>query len=642
MINHKNTAFHQALSQLILNAHFIPGTGLFHGRMGCVLFLAVYARHTQNEMYENFASELLDTIYEDLNKELHFNLEDGLCGIGWGIEYLVQQGLMQGDTDEILWEVDQRIMEYNPLRISDLSFRRGLGGLTFYVIARLLAVREIKKIPFDWNYLQSLKTALSQANLSEDPENPIGLKNLFIEVLQGEKHPKIDLPPILKYSNIQLDEEISSFGLDQGIAGALWTQLLNCNKEELVPSPLYKKGVFIFDVKVRGTNYGIGTYMSQLINTIQTIQWNLVIIHFFSEKTNTFFSEEIDGVVHLDFSQIKEWGYINEKEKRNRLYYRSAFLLLKSYVSLFKHSFFHLNYMHEWILAEELKVYYPLSKIILTVHYTDWSFCLQGNKEELYRILSHTNEKENKFIIDSFNHDKQLLNSCDHIISIAQHSYKDLVELYQIPSNKITLISHGIKDCFRNLTGDEKIELRAKYGFQEKEQLILFAGRLDAVKGVSILVKTFISLASQNPLLRLIIAGDGDYSKLLSLASPYWSQITFTGFLDKTELYELYQICNMGILPSLHEEFGYVALEMMMMEVPLIAGRTTGLSELIISEETGLLITVSENELSKAINRFLESPFWSKQLAKKGRKRFLDFYEKERFINRMKNYYENL
>lgn len=46
MINHKNTAFHQALSQLILNAHFIPGTGLFHGRMGCVLFLAVYARHT--------------------------------------------------------------------------------------------------------------------------------------------------------------------------------------------------------------------------------------------------------------------------------------------------------------------------------------------------------------------------------------------------------------------------------------------------------------------------------------------------------------------------------------------------------------------------------------------------------------------
>ena len=74
---------------------------------------------------------------------------------------------------------------------------------------------------------------------------------MFIEVLQGEKHPKIDLPPILKYSNIQLDEEISSFGLDQGIAGALWTQLLNCNKEELVPSPLYKKGVFIFDKQQR-------------------------------------------------------------------------------------------------------------------------------------------------------------------------------------------------------------------------------------------------------------------------------------------------------------------------------------------------------------------------------------------------------
>ncbi|MBQ8529673.1 MAG: glycosyltransferase [Parabacteroides sp.] len=625
---HKITNFQQALSRLILNACFIPNIGLFHGRMGCVLFLAVYARHTQNEMYENFASELLDTIYEDLNKELHFNLEDGLCGIGWGIEYLVQQGLMQGDTDEILWEVDQRIMEYNPLRISDLSFRRGLGGLTFYVIARLLAVRETEKIPFDWNYLQSLKTALSQANLSEDPENPIGLKNLFIEVLQGEKHPKIDLPPILKHSNIQLDKEISSFGLDKGIAGFLWGQLLNitiCTKGGINHS-FIEKGIFIFEEKTRAINYGIGTYIDQLVKTIQTNHLNPIIIQLRSNKTDSFLIEEQDGIKYIYIAPIKNMDFNSDIEKGNTYYYKSIFYLLYPYFIMYKDLFFHLNHMHEGELAQILKKRFPLSKVILTVHYTNWSFQLLGNKSKFHQILINPEEDEYKSIINTFEKEKKLLHSCDKIIAISQHSYKDLVELYQIPSNKITLISHGIKDCFRNLTGDEKIDLRAKYGFQEKEQLILFAGRLDTVKGIELLIKAFVSLISLNPSLHLIIAGEGNFNELLSLATPYWSRITFTGFIEKKVLYDLFSICDIGVLPSLHEEFGYVALEMMMMGLPLIVGKTTGLSELVVHEETGLLVSTVRNELANTIEYLLQSPSVRYKLAKNARKEFIEHY----------------
>ena len=81
------------LSYLIINSSFVEDCGLFHGRMGFVLFFAHLARTSQNPLYENFSEKLLMEIFEGLHKESSISLESGLCGIGWGVEYLVQNGL---------------------------------------------------------------------------------------------------------------------------------------------------------------------------------------------------------------------------------------------------------------------------------------------------------------------------------------------------------------------------------------------------------------------------------------------------------------------------------------------------------------------------------------------------------------------
>ena len=72
-----------AFFYLTLNASFISDLGLFHGKMGCVLFFAEYTRYTHDEHYEEFANELLDEICEDITKDIPIGLENGLCGIGW-------------------------------------------------------------------------------------------------------------------------------------------------------------------------------------------------------------------------------------------------------------------------------------------------------------------------------------------------------------------------------------------------------------------------------------------------------------------------------------------------------------------------------------------------------------------------------
>lgn len=61
----------------------------------------------------------------------------GLCGIVWGIEYLVQNGYMDIDTAEVCEELDSKIMQVSPLRIEEESIENGLEGLFVYANAHL-------------------------------------------------------------------------------------------------------------------------------------------------------------------------------------------------------------------------------------------------------------------------------------------------------------------------------------------------------------------------------------------------------------------------------------------------------------------------------------------------------------------------
>ena len=76
--------YEQALTYLTINSSFMGDLELFHGRMGIILFFVRYAHTTQSKHYEDFAVCLLDELYEEVHEDLPVNLENGLCGIGWG------------------------------------------------------------------------------------------------------------------------------------------------------------------------------------------------------------------------------------------------------------------------------------------------------------------------------------------------------------------------------------------------------------------------------------------------------------------------------------------------------------------------------------------------------------------------------
>lgn len=126
------------INSLLLNASFIGNPGLMHGKMGISIYFYHLARQTQNKVYEDYAGELIDEIYEEITINTPAGFENGLAGIGWGIEYLVQNNFIEADTDEVLEEFDNRIFKeliYNTPQ--EIGLLNGIIGLGAYFLKRV-------------------------------------------------------------------------------------------------------------------------------------------------------------------------------------------------------------------------------------------------------------------------------------------------------------------------------------------------------------------------------------------------------------------------------------------------------------------------------------------------------------------------
>lgn len=66
------------------------------GEMGKIIGFYRLYRQTAEEEWEEKAEVLLDEVMENCSLELPVTYGDGLCGVGVGIEYLLQEGFVEG------------------------------------------------------------------------------------------------------------------------------------------------------------------------------------------------------------------------------------------------------------------------------------------------------------------------------------------------------------------------------------------------------------------------------------------------------------------------------------------------------------------------------------------------------------------
>lgn len=202
----KDKEVQRLVNHLTLHGGFIDDLGLFHGKMGIALFFYHYARYTNESLYEILAGNLIEEIYESIHENLPATMEKGLCGIAWGLCTLLENNFLDGDVDEVLSDIDNKIMERDPMRITDLSFRTGLEGIWSYVRVRISLAKETQSTPpFDSIYISRVKESIQKAGLTLKAPSPL---------------------EVITIAKIETDLLRIPLGLDNGCAGLALTQII--------------------------------------------------------------------------------------------------------------------------------------------------------------------------------------------------------------------------------------------------------------------------------------------------------------------------------------------------------------------------------------------------------------------------------
>lgn len=211
------------LNRLVLHSLDNPNNlGLFHGQTGYMLVLAEYAQKYNNRYVEAIADVLCERIIQNAGKTRNISFANGLSGICWGIELLVQKGILDGTADECCSDVDSEIIKTDISRLNDFSLETGLGGLWQYVWARIQGnyVANLKS-PFDDTYLEKWIDVLAKASTHFPPNS----EKQLLTYLNGELNTTcLSLRQFVQDSPITPDKDLS---LVNGLSGYIVQNYLN-------------------------------------------------------------------------------------------------------------------------------------------------------------------------------------------------------------------------------------------------------------------------------------------------------------------------------------------------------------------------------------------------------------------------------
>lgn len=179
----------KCIHNVILNTTSYPDIGLLYGKMGCSITFYIMSRNideSHRSIYEMFARRIFDEVISSITKNTPFNFAYGLCGIGWAVDYLISNNFIQGNSIELLEEIDDSIMQINPKRLSH-TLEYGLEGLLHYVLAHIKTCKkQSNKIPFDNDYLKELyKSVLYHKDNSKNAKLK-ELCHMFIQYINTE------------------------------------------------------------------------------------------------------------------------------------------------------------------------------------------------------------------------------------------------------------------------------------------------------------------------------------------------------------------------------------------------------------------------------------------------------------------------
>lgn len=231
----------------------------------------------------------------------------------------------------------------------------------------------------------------------------------------------------------------------------------------------------------------------------------------------------------------------------------------------------------------------------------------------------------NRFYLSTFT--PPSLRRADRVITISEHTRKDVIELCGVAPERVTPILLAADERFKPSTPEAVRAFRKTMSLPER--FVLYLGTLEPRKNVERLVRAYAALRKQGSEDHiLVLAGPRgwQYEPIFTLIKELGLEnyVRFPGFVSSQDQPLWYSSATVFAFPSLYEGFGLPLLEAMACGTPVVASSASSLPEVV--GDAGLVVDPTDVEgLGSALRELLENEQRRLALAAAGLERAATF-----------------
>jgi glycosyltransferase involved in cell wall biosynthesis len=226
---------------------------------------------------------------------------------------------------------------------------------------------------------------------------------------------------------------------------------------------------------------------------------------------------------------------------------------------------------------------------------------------------------------------KFIYRHADAVVVYGNHVKRYLIS-EGVSAEKIFVAAHAVDNELysRVVSEEEKAALRDQMGIHAREKVILYTGRLEAVKGLEYLIEAFASLRKKDAV--LVIVGDGSEKTRLQeivRARGLEDVVRFPGYVAVEKTVAYYSLAWVYVLPSVarpegKELWGLVVNEAFNQGIPVVATEAVGaaVGGLIEQNVSGYIVPErNSNALRDALQAILCDEQLRNRLSENARQR---------------------
>lgn len=207
---------------------------------------------------------------------------------------------------------------------------------------------------------------------------------------------------------------------------------------------------------------------------------------------------------------------------------------------------------------------------------------------------------------------KSVLEQADGIITVS-NDIKTAVESMNIAPDKIQTVYRGVNRSLFS-PGDQQ-EARQRLGLPQDRKIIVSVGRLEPVKGHSVLLDACMKISKRNTPFTCYVLGNGSFETKLSNKSKEYGLEEFfqlKGSQQQSRLVDWYRAADVIALPSHSEGVPNVLLEAISCGRNFIASNVGGIPEIADPDCDQLVPPNDSDALSEGICKMFDEPIMNK------------------------------